>query len=153
MRIKHLKEYMRRDRVFGQRMKEILRPGRKLGCQTGLTDFASSSTGESFATPVVPAVTDDDPVNLVSSEVGHGLHAPAIDIDCVVTVLESRTPGHSHVYIDKLLTEYEYDKLLTTLFEIGLLERGVLDAFKTRGATHLRLPLQESATGYLSSVY
>lgn len=83
--------------------------------------------------------------NIVGSLVNGGrgldnsIHMPAIDIDHRVEVVESRTPGHSHLFIDVPMTWEQYIKLLTVMVEVGIVERGYLDASIKRGMTALRL--------------
>jgi hypothetical protein len=53
------------------------------------------------------------------------LHAPAIDIDRIHCELkQSSTEGNYHLYIDKPMSWSDYAKLLTVLFEIGVIEEG-----------------------------
>ena len=84
-----------------------------------------------------PDVTDCD---IVSSLMPDGMHAPCIDIDVPVTVAPSSTPGHGHLYIDVPMTWADYERLLTVMAEVGIVEEGYLRASLTRKATHLRLP-------------
>lgn len=68
------------------------------------------------------------------------LHRPVIDIDHRVTVVESSTAGHSHLYIDLMLPWADLVKLLEVMAEIGLVEPGYVSASKARGYTAVRLP-------------
>jgi len=77
---------------------------------------------------------------IIGSKTPGGKHKPMIDLDFGVEVVNSSTPGHNHLYIDKDLTEDQYIKLLTTMVEVGLVQPNVLEALKKRGQTHLRLP-------------
>jgi hypothetical protein len=67
-------------------------------------------------------------------------HRPILDIDMPVTVIPSSTPGHGHLYIDKLLTWGQYKRLLDVLAEVGIIEHGYLNASIERGFTAVRLP-------------
>ena len=67
-------------------------------------------------------------------------HKLLVDIDYPVLALESSTPGHSHLYIDKELTWDQVQKVLDVLAEVGLVEEGYVAASKRRGVTHLRVP-------------
>ncbi len=85
--------------------------------------------------------------NLVASCVGDSLniesstmHAPVLDLDFPATLVPSSTPGHFHLYLDKLLNHEQYMKLLDVLAEVGILEEGYVDASKKRGFTSVRLP-------------
>jgi hypothetical protein len=68
------------------------------------------------------------------------IHKPVLDIDFPATLVESSTPGHHHLYIDKELTWEQYTKLLEVMVEVGLLQRGYVDAAIARGYTTVRLP-------------
>jgi len=89
--------------------------------------------------PVVPSVE----ANVVSSLLTNGKHAPAIDIDLPIHVMPSRTPGHSHLYIDHELTWEQYLSLLRAFVDVGLVEAGYYEAAKVRGTTLLRVPLPD----------
>ncbi len=80
--------------------------------------------------------------NIVTSKVNGrpGQHAPVLDIDFPVTVVESSTPGHSHVYIDKPMDWHVYRDLLLALVAAGLVEEGYAEAAIHRGFTDVRLP-------------
>ena len=65
-------------------------------------------------------------------------HAPALDIDCVVHAVPSRTPGHTHLYIERPLSHAMYKELLDALLKVGLIEHGFWNQFRMRGATFLR---------------
>lgn len=94
--------------------------------------------GEEIRTPVP---SGEDHV-LVGSKIRNMefLHAPAIDIDFPVRVVESRTPGHSHLYIDYPLSWEDYQKLLDVMVEVGIVQKGYVGASKERGQTMLRSP-------------
>ncbi len=77
--------------------------------------------------------------NLVSSLTDKGSHAPAIDLDFPATLLESKTPGHYHLYLHKELTWLQYRKLLRCLAAVGIIEKGYLKASETRQASFLRI--------------
>jgi hypothetical protein len=81
---------------------------------------------------------------LVSSEVLHpgpeNLHAPTLDIDLPCMLVESSTPGHYHLYIDKAMPWEDYARLLNVLADVGIIERGYADASLRRGASFLRRP-------------
>lgn len=95
-------------------------------------------------------VPDPDDANLISSELDYPydedvpaddrLHAPALDVDLPVQVIESSTPGHYHLYIDRPMTWKEYKHLLRALARAGIIEKGYYKASVKRGATFLRKP-------------
>jgi hypothetical protein len=80
--------------------------------------------------------------NLLSSELKtmRGFHAPTLDIDMHCTLIESTTPGHFHLYIDKAMAWSDYVKLLTTLRDVGIIQPGYCDLSLARGASYLRKP-------------
>jgi hypothetical protein len=68
------------------------------------------------------------------------MHRPVIDIDHKVTVVESSTAGHSHLYIDVMMPWSDYLKLLDVMVEVGLVQPGYVNASRARGYTAVRLP-------------
>lgn len=68
------------------------------------------------------------------------LHKPILDIDLSVKVVESSTPGHHHLYIDKEMSWDDYELLLRALTVVGILEPGYLQASIDRKHTSVRLP-------------
>lgn len=83
--------------------------------------------------------------NCVSSRLpddffGKPRHAIILDLDLPAYLVPSSTPGHSHLYIDKVLNEDAYYELLDALAKAGVLEPGYVTASKRKGGTHLRLP-------------
>jgi len=68
------------------------------------------------------------------------LHRVVVDVDHPVTVVESSTAGHSHLYVDLMLPWEDLVKLLEVMADIGLVEPGYVSASKARGYTALRLP-------------
>ena len=78
-------------------------------------------------------------------------HKLLIDIDHPVLAIDSSTPGHSHLYIDKELSWLQVVKVLDVLAEVGIVEKGYVEASKRRGCTHLRVPWlkkKSTDTGY-----
>ncbi|MBM4617922.1 hypothetical protein GS540_26565 [Rhodococcus hoagii] len=73
-------------------------------------------------------------------------HKLLVDIDYPVVAIDSSTPGHSHLYIDKELTWDQVQKVLDVLAEVGLVEEGYVAASKRRGVTHLRVPWLKKIT-------
>lgn len=67
-------------------------------------------------------------------------HMPAIDIDHPCVLVPSSTPGHFHLYIDKVLTGDEYEVLLGAMVDCGIVQRPWADRLGIDGATVLRLP-------------
>ena len=71
---------------------------------------------------------------------GETLHRPVLDLDMNAALIPSATPGHFHLYIDKLIPWENYDKLLRVMADCGILEQGYVDASIERGYSSARLP-------------
>ena len=81
--------------------------------------------------------------NVMSSKVTNGgglFHFPMLDLDIPHMLIPSSTPGHSHLYLSTLLTTGEYRRLLQVLYDVGIIQQGILSQFDQHGATFLRLP-------------
>lgn len=85
-------------------------------------------------------VPDGEAANLISSKLEDqpGMHGFCIDIDLPCLLVESRTPGHYHLYIDRVLSWDEYVPLLKALSAAKIVEPGYVDASIANGATQLR---------------
>jgi hypothetical protein len=70
--------------------------------------------------------------------IGNEWHLPCIDIDHPISVVESSTPGHHHLFIDVPMTWETYGRLLDALVEAGLVQRGYAEASASRGQTFVR---------------
>ena len=71
---------------------------------------------------------------------GQVWHRPMIDLDMEAAIVPSSTAGHCHLYINKELSWDDYEKLLTVMAEVGLVELGYVAASRKRQCTFLRLP-------------
>lgn len=82
--------------------------------------------------------------NLYSSQLAGpenaSFHAPTLDIDFPCYLIESSTPGHFHLYIDKAMMWADYAHLLMALRDSGIIQPGYCDLSLARGASHLRKP-------------
>lgn len=102
-----------------------------------------SANMENARKPVEASPAD---ANLISSLVVKGegsredIHFPILDIDIRSETLPSSTTGHVHLYLQRPLTKTQYEKLLTVLEEVGIIQTGILNQFKRNGATMVRLP-------------
>ena len=96
----------------------------------------------------VRAECDAKDATIVSSELDdrRGVHTPALDIDIPARLVESSTPGHSHLYIDIPLTWRQYKRLLRAMMKAGIIEKEFYKASVARKATHLRPPWTEKET-------
>lgn len=79
---------------------------------------------------------------VVSSELDdrRGIHTPILDIDVPARLIESSTPGHSHLYIDVPMPWRKYRRLLKALYKAGLIEKNYYKLSVKRKGTHLRPP-------------
>lgn len=68
------------------------------------------------------------------------LHKIVLDVDHPVKVLESSTPGHHHLFIDKPMSWDRYRAVLEALTLAGVVEPGYLGISEQRGYTAVRLP-------------
>lgn len=112
---------------------------KKLDAVTDYSDDSADETREKVA-----QIRD---ANLVSSELANGQHAPALDIDLPCQLIESTTPGHFHLYIDKPMDWKQYEKLLKALGEAGILEPGYVSASIKRKGSFLRTPWTKKKFG------
>lgn len=78
--------------------------------------------------------------NLVSSLVREGVHAPVLDIDFPARLVESSTPGHFHLYLDRVVSWDDYQMLLWVLWKVGIIEYGFYNLSIKRGASFVRKP-------------
>ena len=77
---------------------------------------------------------------VIANEEVTGLHTIMLDIDMPVTLVESSTPGHYHLYIDHLITWSMYKQLLRAMQSCGLIETDYYKMSVSHGATYLRPP-------------
>lgn len=86
---------------------------------------------------------NDDRAALVSSESACAelpdVHFPVLDIDFPCRLVESETPGHHHLFIDKAVTWDAYVGVLAALAAAGIIEPGYANASIARGATFVAL--------------
>lgn len=80
--------------------------------------------------------------NVVSSELVDkpGMHTIMLDLDVPAVLVESSTPGHTHLFINVEVEWPKYADLLDALADAGVIESGYRDASIMRGHTALRLP-------------
>jgi hypothetical protein len=84
---------------------------------------------------------DLDAANLISSQVtGTTRHRPILDLDFPAALIPSSTEGHFHLYLDKELTHDQMDRLVTTLWELGIIADGNLNQWQRSKRLFLRLP-------------
>lgn len=78
--------------------------------------------------------------NLLSSEMadGSGRHVLRVDIDHPCKLVESSTPGHFHLYVDKPMRPEQMWNLLFEMANAGIVEEGFAAVSAKRGAAFLR---------------
>lgn len=81
--------------------------------------------------------------NAVSSLVCPGIHAPVLDIDFAAQLIESSTPGHYHLYLDKAMSWKKYKRVLRALAKAGVIEKGYAKASIRLGYSAVRKPGQK----------
>lgn len=106
--------------------------------------LAGSAAGEDYGPDILSAPSPKE-ATLVGSSTGRytangPMHMPAIDIDFPCELVESSTPGHYHLYIDKEITQSAYDDILSAMMSAGIVQRGFYKSFLRRGQTFLRRP-------------
>lgn len=86
--------------------------------------------------------TDLEKAQVITSRVAgkDNVHKLLLDIDIPAQLIPSSTPGHSHLYIDKEMSEDAWSTLLFALSSAGIIEPGYMRASISRGFTALRLP-------------
>ena len=67
-------------------------------------------------------------------------HTIMLDLDLSAALFPSSTPGHFHLYIDKVMPWRKYKRLLKALAKAGVIEHGYYKASVGRRGTCLRLP-------------
>lgn len=78
--------------------------------------------------------------NVVISKLPNGRHAFCIDIDHNCELVQSKTPGHYHLYIDIEIEEKSYFDMLDAMAQAGVVEHGYARMSRKHKASVLRLP-------------
>lgn len=99
----------------------------------------NAPTETRFVTTDLDAATVVTSLTVWSTE-DRPMHRPVLDIDFGASLVPSSTPGHFHLYLDRMLTWEQYCELLDVLAKLGILEQGYVSASKMRGHTAARLP-------------
>lgn len=84
-------------------------------------------------------VDNEQQANLISSLTRTGKHAPVIDLDVPARLVQSKTPGHSHLFIDHKLDWKADTDLLSALAEQEIVDGRYTYATQTRGMSFVRL--------------
>lgn len=108
---------------------------------TGRVEF-EKSTPDDYLLDV--SFGTDESHNVVTSKLqsegDSDWHMPVIDLDFPCDLVPSSTPGHFHLYVDRITGHEAYRKVLEAMVEAGWVQRGVLSGFDYRGFTAVRLP-------------
>lgn len=70
-------------------------------------------------------------------------HKPVLDIDIPCLLLDSSTPGHHHLIIDKEMPWWKYKNLLLALADAGIIEPGFAHASINRNSSWVRVPWEK----------
>lgn len=114
--------------------------------QERLLDLASENDSGYVSRDVVVVRRPEDADGITSNDPTvfgpklEAMHRPIIDLDMSAALIPSTTPGHFHLYIDKLLTWEKYAELLLALSSAGIVEEGYVSACLDRGYSSVRLP-------------
>lgn len=68
------------------------------------------------------------------------LHSPILDLDIPHALVPSSTPGRAHLYLGVKLDTNEMNRLVDTLVEVGILQRGIGAQWRRHGHLGARLP-------------
>jgi hypothetical protein len=96
--------------------------------------------------PLAPVPEGETP-DLVCSDVGDGLHMPVIDIDFPIQAVESATPGHYHLYINKEVEWDKYKAMLEAMASAGIVQWQWVDTTRERGYSSVRHPSKPKEPG------
>lgn len=78
--------------------------------------------------------------DLFGSRIDKNRHLPCIDLDFPCELIESSTPGHFHLYLNKETTWENYKLLLDALLRCGYIEEGFHNQAIQAGQTFVRQP-------------
>lgn len=101
-----------------------------------------SCTGSDYCGCPSPSVVSEQDAELVCSDMGHAprMHKPVIDLDLPCRLVESGTPGHFHLYIDREVEQTTYFRMLDVLADAGIVERGYAEVSRRKGYSAVRHP-------------
>lgn len=100
-----------------------------------------------MGTPDEPRGTDGEDYNLLASLCDDGKHHPVLDIDGGMTVVESSTPGHYHLYFDDVALDWnDYAELLRVLAKFGLVDKEWATHSHRKGYSSVRPPHVKKGT-------
>jgi len=92
---------------------------------------------------LVGSLLENSPVapdNTIQENIDSSTHMPVLDIDYSAVMLESSTPGHFHLYLNKAVSWDKYVAVLKAMGDAGLLEPGFVECSIKRGQSFVRMP-------------
>jgi hypothetical protein len=126
------------------------------GLRTGVVDFSTDSEGIEKSGDVLRVKKENTALresNAVCSQhitIGgskSNYHKPVLDIDVPAMLVPSSTPGHSHLYIDRLVTWDSYAALLKAIAAAGVIQFGYMHASLRCEGTWVRTPWTRKGSG------
>lgn len=86
--------------------------------------------------------------NLISSKIeGSSRHFPVLDLDFEAVLIDSKTPGNHHLYLNKDVSWQAYKNLLKALFDAELINDGFYHRALLEEATFCRSTFLEQQVG------
>jgi hypothetical protein len=113
-----------------------------------ISQWSAGSDDGSVIDAGVPAdIHDANVVRSVDGFYGRRHHV-LLDLDRQAHLVPSSTSGHFHLYVDmgSGVDEAAYFRFLDAAADIGLIQRGYVNASKARGGSYLRLPWVKKGT-------
>lgn len=110
-----------------------------------VTKWAYTGQGESYEAGEFRVPENDLEADAIGSLIENKpsepeLHAPVLDFDFPCELLPSSTYGNNHLYINTPMSWENYEKLLGTLCEVGLIQEGFYRAAIKNKQTIVRKP-------------
>jgi hypothetical protein len=78
--------------------------------------------------------------NLISSITDDGKQMPILDLDFPHQAVPSSTPGHTHLYLNTVMSKWQWFWLMWGLWQAGVIELGFFVWSVRRGGNFVRLP-------------
>lgn len=76
-------------------------------------------------------------------------HVPLFDFDVESVLVESRTAGHFHLYINQPISVQHYRNILNAMAAAGLVQQRWVDSLGDNGQVFLRLPVKQAVPGFI----
>lgn len=125
---------------------------KKYGLQCAIIKFSSNQYSKGDENEII-----QDDINyykctgissLITKGYHQGHHLPVLDIDMDCVLVDSSTPGHHHLVINKPMSEHSYLKLLKVLSEYGIVQPGYAKFSNLRKKSWIRAPWVKKSKGY-----